>query len=85
MKFLRMLSHRDPMACEAVRRDHIPNAPSFVACTVHGSDIDPAQIDLYDRPPEYNTAPFCTYHRMNGNLITSHRETRPERPKGKSK
>lgn len=79
MKFLRTICERTPEKCDALRLAHIPDAPPFVAYTLHGSDTEPAQLDLYDVTPDHTTPPFASYHRVDGELVTEYvATTKPE-------
>lgn len=76
MKFLRTICYRREDECAAVRAEHIPDAPPFVAFQIHGADEHPMKIELYDRAPDHSTPAFCVYDRLNGNLITGYTGSR---------
>ena len=71
MKFLPTFNERSVEACEALRAEHLPDAPPFVAYQLHGHINNPIKLELYDRKPEYDTQPFCVYERNEqGDLVT---------------
>ncbi len=95
MKFLRTFLCNTEDEITAVRK-HIPDAPVFYSCVLHGSDAAPQRIDLYTtaRPHEDGVQPFCVYLRNEeGALVTDYvateqlptavkRKGKAKRPKG---
>lgn len=72
MKFLRtfLCNTEDEIAAA---RAHMPDAPAFACCVIHGPDRQPARIDLFAsaRPHETSEKPFATYQRNADDILVT--------------